>query len=440
MGFLESVVAFIFVVGIMVLVHEAGHFLAARYFDVKVESFSVGFGPRLFGVRRGETDYKVCALPLGGYVKMAGENPTEPSDDPRAFMAKPRWQRLIIAFMGPAFNLALAVFLLTGLFMAHYERLETETAPPEIGYIRPESPAEKAGIQEGDRIVAINGEPATTWESVRMIEVVAPYETLEVTLERDGRRFTVSVPVGVDEATGAGDAGWGVIAPARFVDLMPDMPAAKAGVKAGDVLVSINGEPVQSWRKVTDLVELSEGAPIQLTVRRDGELRSFEVTPVYHESADHGDAWRIGVRLEPVIEREVTQLSFGEAVRESLDQNAKSATLIFSFLKGLVEQRMSAKSLEGPIGIARLSGRAARNGWPELIGFMAIISLNLGILNLMPIPVLDGGMILMLLVESAMRRDFSLAVKERIVQTGLVFLILLFGFVMYNDIVKSLSG
>ena len=439
MGFLDYVIAFVFVLGVMVLVHELGHFLAARYFGVRVEAFAFGFGPRLFGYKRGDTDYKVCLVPVGGYVKMAGET-TKPTGDPAEFLAKPRWQRVIIALMGPAFNVVLALLLLTGLFMIRYERLAFQLEPPSIGYVAANSAAEKAGVREGDTIVAIDGEETPTWETVRLREITASYTTLNVTIERAGKRIDLPVAIDADEATGVGKAGWSEIVAVRLGRTLEGMPAEKAGIRDGDILVTLNGEKINSPAKVPDLIQQIGGHPITLEVSRDEQIVTLEATPVYDESDASNPAWRIGVELGAKYDRIRTRLGFADAWRESVDQNAKNATLIFGFLAGLIEQRMSPKSLEGPLGIARLSGQAARAGWPQLVMLMAAISLNLGIFNLLPIPILDGGVITLLLLESAMRRDISFAVKERIVQVGLVFILLLFAFVIYNDIVKSLSS
>ncbi len=439
MGFLENSLAFVFVLGVMVLIHELGHFLAARYFDVRVEAFSIGFGPRLFGFRRGETDYKVCALPLGGFVKMAGENPSEPTDDPRGFLAKPRWQRLIIAFMGPLFNVILAVVLLAGLFMVRYERLTFTTEPAVIGYVTRGSPADKAGIRQGDRIVALDGRETPTWESVMLTEIAGAHLTVRVTVERDGERVVVPVELGADEKTGIGSAGWSERARVKLSPL-EGKAAAKAGVEEGDILVAVNGEPIYAPGQVQTLIQDAAGKPVRLELRRGSETIEREVTPELGKVPGMSEeSWLIGVGLNPDYDRINTRLSLVEATRESIDQNVKNATLIFQVLGGMIEQRLSPKSITGPIGIARLSGEMARRGWPELIGLMAAISLNLGIFNLLPIPILDGGVITLLLFESVTRRDVSLVVKERIVQVGFVFLMLLFAFVMYNDIMKSLG-
>ncbi len=439
MGFIENSLAFVFVLGVMVLIHELGHFLAARYFDVRVESFSIGMGPRLFGYRRGETDYKICVLPIGGYVKMAGESIGEPTGDPREFLAKPRWQRLIIAFAGPLFNVLLAIALPVGLYMAHFERYTFWSEPAVVGYVEADSSAAKAGVKTGDHIVRLDGTDTPDWQSVRLAEVAAVNKKSGLTLERNGRRIDTSLTIEPDEQ-GMGRAGWIEGSPVRLSEPLPGMPASKADIHAGDMLVAIDGNAIDAVTEVIDLIQASEGKPMTLTLERDGRKVETQVAAIYNDEGPQPPAWQVGIGLEPVYESTVMQLGFFDALKQSVEDNRRNAMLIFNFLGGLIEQRMSPRSLEGPIGIARLSGEAARRGWPELIGLMAGISLNLGIFNLLPIPILDGGVILLLLFESLIRRDVSLVVKERIVQAGLVFLVLLFVFVMYNDISKSLPG
>jgi regulator of sigma E protease len=436
MGVIENGLAFVFVLGVMVLIHELGHFLAARYFDVRVESFSIGFGPRLFGFRRGPTDYKICALPLGGYVKMAGETLGEPTGDPDEFLAKPRWQRLIIVAMGPIFNGVLAVGLLMGLYMFHYETVAFLEEPAVVAAVEDGSPAANAGVQPNDRILSIDGRDTPDWKSVHLAVLTDAEKTVPVVVDRNGEHTTLNVAIKANEHD-VGEAGWIEATPIRL-DPIEGKPAAAAGVQAGDVVVSINGHKVLHDRDVLDVIEKSNGEPLAMVLDRNGSQVQMNVSAEKDVDPDGREAWRIGAYIGPV--RTVTQLGVGEAFKQSIDDNSRYAMLIVRFLQGLFEQRMSPRSLEGPIGIARLSGEAARAGWERLIELMAGISLNLGIFNLLPIPILDGGGILILLIESVMRRDISLVVKERIVQVGLVFLVLLFAFVMFNDIQKSLPN
>ncbi len=436
MGALENTLAFIFVLGVMVLIHELGHFLAARYFDVRVESFSIGFGPRLFGFKRGPTDYKVCALPLGGYVKMAGEQFGDPTGDPDEFLSKPRWQRLIIVAMGPIFNGVLAVALLMGLYMAHYETVAFLEEPAVVAAVAEGSPAEAAGVQPDDRILSLDGEETPTWKAVHLATLTAAHKSVPVEIERDGKRMTLDVAVESNEHD-VGEAGWIEAASVRL-DPIEGKPAAEAGIEPGDIVLAIDGERIRHHDDVLEKIQGSAGRPMAMILDRDGMQVEVRVAAEEDVNERGEDVWRVGAYIGPV--RTVTSLGAGEAFQESLETNGENATLIVRFLQGLFEQRMSPRSLEGPIGIARLSGEAARAGWQRLIELMAGISLNLGIFNLLPIPILDGGGILILLIESVMRRDISLVVKERIVQVGLVFLVLLFAFVMFNDIQKSLPN
>jgi len=441
MVFVQNVIAVVFVLGVMILIHELGHFLAAKYFDVRVEAFSFGFGPRIFGKRWGETDYRVCALPLGGYVKMAGEQPgDEHTNDPREFMCKPRWQRLIIAVMGPVANVFLAIGLLLGLFMIRFERLAIQDQPAVLGDVDANSPAAKAGLREGDRIVTIDGKQNPNWEDVTMRIVAGVNKPIDLRIERAGKQFDVEVMPTAEPSTGIGYTGWSERVPIQLGEVVAGMPAEKAGLKPGDILAAVEGQAIYSRHKLPQILQQAAGRPVSLDYLRNGERRTTTLTAVLHQSGEEGAAWRIGVALMAKYERVTTRLSFGEALRESIEQNSKNATLIFQFLQGIIQRRMSPKSLEGPIGIARLSGQAARQGSTDLILLMSAISLNLGIFNLLPIPILDGGVIMLLLFESLMGRDISLAVKERIVQVGFVFLMLLFVFVIYNDIMKLARG
>jgi regulator of sigma E protease len=421
-------------IGVMILIHELGHYWAARFFDVKVETFSFGFGPRLFGFKKGETDFRIAAIFFGGYVKMAGEQPgDENSDDPRGFLAKPRWQRLIIAFAGPAMNIVLAVGILTGLFMVRFPKLPSSPSP-EVSYVMPDSAAAKAGIREGDRIVQIDNTVNPTWEDIGMKEVASAGHDLSVWISRNGERKHVTVTPILDPKTGTGFAGWGEENEIEVISAPPDKPAAEAGLEPGDILISVNGQTIRSTPKLHDVINNTGGTPVTIVYARNGKQGTLNVKPVMTSMDGGAPRWMIGVNLGPKVE--FVSLSFPQALVESVRYNAKNATLIYQFLRGIVERRMSPKSLEGPIGIARLSGQAAREGPTAYFALTAMVSLNLAIFNLLPIPILDGGVILLLLVEMFMRRDLSLRVKETVFKLGFVFLMAVVAFVLYNDISK----
>jgi regulator of sigma E protease len=424
---------FLVLIGVMIIIHELGHYWAARFFDVKVETFSFGFGPRLFGFRKGETDFRFAAILFGGYVKMAGEQPgDEGAADPRSVLQKPRWQRLIITFAGPAMNILLAVVVLTGLFMVHFPKLPTKPSPV-IGYVVPDSAAAKAGIHEGDRIVQIDNTSDPTWDDIGMKEVASAGHPLTVWISRNGERRRVTVTPVLDPKTGAGFAGWAEESQIEIAGVLPGKPAAKAGFQAGDIVVSIDGQPVRSTPKLHDIISDNGGQPVTIVYSRNGKLSTATIKPELTES-DGTKKWMIGVSLQPRVV--FVSLAFPQALAESVKQNAKSATFIYELLRGIIERRMSPKSLAGPIGIAQMSGEAAREGPAAYFGLAAMLSLNLAIVNLLPVPILDGGMILMLLVEIFMRRDLSLRVKEAALKVGFVFLMGIVAFAIYNDISK----
>ena len=262
---------FLVLIGVMILIHEFGHYWAARFFDVKVETFSFGFGPRLFGFKKGETDFRFAALLFGGYVKMAGEQPgDESASDPRSFLQKPRWQRMIIAFAGPAMNVLLAVVILTGLFMVRFPQIPT-TPAPVVGYVLPDSPAAKAGIQEGDRIVQIENSVDPTWEDIAMKEAASAGHPLNLWITRNDQRKMVTVTPTLDPKTGIGFAGWGEESEIEIASELPGKPAAEAGLKAGDIIVSANGQPVRSTPKLREIVTSTAGKPVTLVYSRNGQ-------------------------------------------------------------------------------------------------------------------------------------------------------------------------
>ncbi len=435
-GFLYALFYMVIVLGVMIVVHELCHFLAAKFFGVRVEVFSVGFGKRLFGFKRGETDYRISALPLGGYVKMTGENPMEErTGEPGEFMSHPRWQRLVIAIAGPAMNILLAVALLTGVFMVHYEHPVYLDQPAVIGWVLDNSAAEKAGLQPGDRIVKIGNTQNPTWEDVLPKVLLSPNQPVNLVVQRGNETLSKTIvpePVGQEQF---GNPGWVPEQPMKVTYLEPDMPAVPAGIKLGDEIVAVNGVPVRSTGALKRKLQQTKDQAVDITLLRSGKEVHVTVAPALDK--EHNE-YRLGFASEPL---HVDKLSFSAALNKSIDQNKKNSMLILELVKKMVERKVSIKQMEGPIGIARASGEAARQeGWTPLLGLMAAISLNLGIFNLFPIPILDGGLILLLLIESLMRRDISMRVKERIYQAAFVCLVLFAGLVIFNDVMKALPG
>jgi regulator of sigma E protease len=433
--FLTSLVAVVAVLGFMILIHEFGHFAVAKWLGVRVEQFAIGFGKRLIGFRRGETDYRINAIPLGGYVKMSGENPMDDrTGDPREFLSHPRWHRFLIAIAGPAMNIMLAVVLLTLVYMLHYEYPAVYDEPTVIGWVLKDSAAAKAGFQIGDKITRIDETQNPNWEQVELTEAMSPGQPLAVTVERNGQSIEKTVtpePTGVDQI---GFSGWAPKEKSVIItDLMPNMPAEKAGLQEGDQIVSLDGQPVPALTAMVESLEVTKNKPIHLTVVRGGQEKTFTVQPELSEKR-----YRIGIGS---VQTKIKTLPFAEAFDLSLHENRQNALLILTLVKKLAQHKISPRSIEGPIRIGQAAGEAARRkGWTPLMGLTAAISLNLGIFNLLPIPILDGGVILFLLIESLMRRDISLHIKERVYQAAFVFLVLFAVMVIYNDLMKTIPG
>lgn len=442
LSILHTIFVMAIVLGFMILIHEFGHYAAAKYFGVRVEVFSIGFGKRLLGFRRGETDYRISALPLGGYVKMSGENPMDArTGDPGEFLSHPRWQRFIIALAGPAMNIFLAVALLTAVYMVHYSYPVFWDGPATVGWVMNNTPAEKAGIQPGDKILRVDEVSNPTWEQVDVKEALSPNQPLNFTIERNGKVIDQQItpePIGVHQY---GDIGWLPKEPnVALTSVEPDMPAEKAGLKVGDIIQSVNGQPIPEIAALVEMLTHTKDQPLQIVVNRDGQIMTFNVKPVLAPAGSSSEPrYRIGVASEPPMK--VVRLLFPEALRRSLDTNKKSSLLILELLRKMAEHKVSMRQVDGPIGIGSAIGQAAREqGWSPLFQITAAISLNLGIMNLLPIPILDGGVILLLFIESLMQKDISLSIKERIYQAAFVFLVLFAVMVIYNDIVKTLPG
>ncbi len=433
MGFLGPVFWVVILLGIMILVHEMGHFWAALSVGIKVETFSIGFGPRLFGFRRGETDFRVSAVPFGGYVRMLGEQPgDEVSSDPRSFQAKARWQRAIVIIAGPLMNVLLAVGLVTGLYMYGFPK-EVATGNTVISSIEPNSPAAQAGLEQGDRIIQIGSIHDPSWQDVLTQEALNANHAVPVTVNRKGHEVTLKVTPRMDPKEGVGIAGWR--GDVQIGEVLKGWPGQAAGLQSGDLLVSVNGQPIESALTVQKAIIHSGGKPVQFELLRDGQLKKIEVSPVATNVAQM--PWRIGVNFRMPIK--MVKLPIGPALAESLRFNRQYATMIFQVLGSIVERRMSPKTLAGPIGIAQMSNEAAEEGPSSFLALMAIVSLNLAIFNLLPIPILDGGTLLLLLVEMLLQREVSMQVKETVFKLGFVFLMMVVVFVIYNDISRILT-
>ncbi len=438
---------FILVLGVLILVHEWGHFIIARLFGVRVDVFSIGFGPRLFGFKWGATDWRVSAVPLGGYVRMAGQDITEidsgdvkPTGAPDELMSKPRWQRALISFAGPLINLIFPLFLLTAFFVLKGEPYpKYEDQPLVIANLQKDSPLAKAGVVQGDRVLSIDGISNPTWGvAERLIDKSPVGHSYQLTLDHQGASRTLSV-----SATGLQSPGllFGFPADVPVVvgDLEANFPAKNAGVRVGDVVDSINGEKLESWSAFVDKVQHSDGKSFSLTVLRKGQPVTMQITPQRGKNELGEEAWMLGFfRVANNPEIAIRKIGFSQAVIQSGQYTWRGTQMIIDVVGRLVSGKTSPKQLQSVIGIASMAGKAVEEGSYAVVQLMVVLSVNLGILNLLPIPILDGGNILLLALEGLRRRDFSLTFKERFIQVGLVFLLVLFAYVMYNDVVRLL--
>lgn len=435
MGFLGPVFWVVILLGVMILIHELGHFWACLATGVKVETFSIGFGPRLFGIRRGDTDYRVSAILFGGYVRMFGEIAgDDKAADPRSFQAKPRWKRAIVIIAGPLMNVLLAVGLVTGLYMYAYPK-EVNTTDPQIASVTPGSAAAEAGIQPGDRIIQFGDRKNPDWDYVLTQEALNANHPLQVVVNRHGKDIDLSVTPHMDPKEGIGVVGWSGSTPVEVGDVMAGSPAAQAGLKSGDVFIRVNGKSIASPLAVQQAVLHANGEPIHFQVMRNGSMREISVAP--KATGDPKMPWRIGINFKLPVQ--FVKLGFGPALDQSLRFNRTNALMVFQVLGSIAERRVSPKSLTGPIGIAQMSSQAAQEGaWSYLL-LMAFVSLQLAIFNLLPIPMLDGGTLLLLIIEMLLQREVSLQVKETAFKLGFVFLMMVVVFVIYNDISRILT-
>jgi regulator of sigma E protease len=427
------------VLGVMIFVHEWGHFIAAKLAGVKVEVFSFGFGPRLFGVKRGDTDYRLSALPFGGYVRMAGDNPIEErTGADYEFLSKPRWMRVLIACAGPAMNIIFGFLIFWGIFWLVGIPSEDYLRRPAQVVAVPQDNATASGVQSGDRIVNVNGVTTPTWESVfTQLKDEQPNASFNFTVSRASTQQKLTGTIPPPPATIDSVLGYPLMPPVAD-EIAIGSPAERAGMKEGDMIVAMDGKPVVTRPQLVEGVQHSNGRSIQFTVQRDGKDVSFEITPMRAMGMDGSMVWQIGVLRK--VQEKFERQSFVEAGKVATVQTTMGIKEIGMVLGGLFTGKVKIRQLTSVVGIARESGRAAKRGPVDLIWLMAVISLNLGLLNLLPIPILDGGHVLMLAIEGILRRDLSLAVKERFVQVGLVFLLGIFAFVMYSDIFKLVQS
>jgi len=427
-------------IGVMVVVHEFGHFAVAKLCRVRVEAFSLGFGPRLFGFKYGETDYKVCLLPLGGFVKMTGENPDEAekaAEDPRAFTSHPRWQRMLIGVAGPMANFALTMLLMIFYFGFINEVWSVTVKTTSVEWVTPGSAADSAGLKTGDEILRFDNVNHPDWEAVYDHCRLNANQMVPVMVERGGQTLPLSLHVPSSaksdsfDLTDAGISPQYLPGPITVAQVQPGTPAEQSGLRAGDAIEDVDGHAFHTVSTLVAYMQWDEGKVLALTVLRNGATLQLTATPTKMDTR-----WLLGFLAEPTPIHN-NPLSLPAAWNKSTAFFGNNSLLVVEVLDRLFTNRLSVRQLMGPVGIAKAAGEAAEmDGWYPKFMLAGEISLQLGMLNLLPFPILDGGMILLLLIESALRHDISLAIKERIYQAAFVVLMAFFVFVLFNDVSK----
>lgn len=434
---MSQLFSFLIVIGIIIFIHESGHFSMAKLFGIPVSTFSLGFGPKLFGFRRKETEYRISAIPLGGYVKIHGMEDQEANpEDPNSFYNRPRYQRFLVLFMGVGFNFLLAILFITISLNQGIQVGQSSGMPALVGYVMPDSPAAKAGIQPGDTILQMDGRATPTWQEVHQSTMLNPDETISIQFRRGGQVMEKSVHLDREPENGFGMLGVAPVLRLMIAEVVKGRPAESAGLKANDIVKSINGNEVHSVEWAVSAVQNSGGKPIAITVERkegSGKVdREFSITP----AKDNG-VWKIGVAFtpdEPMINK---KLSLPDALAESFRTCKEQVALHGIYLSRLFQGKLTLRATSGPFGIAKMSQAARDSGLSRFLLFIGIVSFDIGLINLLPIPALDGGHLFFLVVEGIIRRELSVKLKERVTMVGFFFLIGVMVVVLYYDILKT---
>ncbi|MFH1830809.1 MAG: RIP metalloprotease RseP [Pseudomonadota bacterium] len=433
-----TILYFIIALGLLIFIHEFGHFIVAKRAGICVEAFSLGFGPRILGIKWGDTDYRISLFPLGGYVKMRGEEPGEESaTDPRSFSAKSVWVRAKVVFFGPLMNLILTLALMPIVFMIGRAEPVFLHEPPIITDIKAESPAQEAGLIKGDLLVSVDGKKVTSWENVLNKILLSPGTEMTFGVEREGRFVPIKVKVGdLPELRG----GYVGVEPMLFIgaepwvgEVRPGGSAEAAGIMPGDLVISFDGKNVYDWLDLTRLVNESGGKETTVVVQRDGNMLDLPVKAEFNEKFGR---WIIGVTKDRMsgVPMQVQQYGFFGAIVRGTKENLKLAKLTFDVLGRLVTAKLSFKVIGGPVVIAKASAAAAASGFSNFLYFLAFLSMQLSILNFLPIPVLDGGQLVFLGWEAIRRKPLNMRIRLIAHQVGFFLLIGLMLLVTINDI------
>ncbi|RPI70709.1 MAG: RIP metalloprotease RseP [Ignavibacteriales bacterium] len=448
---MDYIIYFAITIGILVFVHEFGHFAAAKLCGMRADVFAIGFGKRLFGYNKitgftfgelskdfdgqGNTDYRLCLLPLGGYVKIAGMvdesmdvDFADKEPQPYEFRAKPTWMKVVVITAGVIMNLLLAWAIFWG---RNYFQEKPVTKTTTIGYVIPHSPADSIGFEEGDKVLAVNGTQVNNWEELNQELFISTLgEDLSLKVERDNDIETISFPrTKIPE-----DAVERFLIPEglgrpTIAEVIEDSPAEEAGIQAGDVFLSVNGADVFAGTQVTEIFQNNKEQSINIILKRENDTLNAAVTP--------GSDGIIGVHITNPYTGEIDYISFGffEAIYMGWSDIVEITKLTFRMLGKVIGGDLEfGKAFGGPVKIAQFAARSADTGILSFLYFLAMLSLSLAIINILPFPVLDGGHLIIILIEGIMKREIPVKIKVAIQNTGFVILLLLMAFIIYNDI------
>jgi regulator of sigma E protease len=415
----------------MVFIHELGHFSVAKWVGVKVHTFSIGFGKKLIKFKRGDTEYALSAVPFGGYVAMAGESPDDGgygnSDE---FRQKPIPARLAIAVAGPAANLVFAIAILFGLYLSGVQEPNTTMI---VGEVEVGSAAAAAGVLPGDEVLKLNGKPQTGWEQFMQDVAMEGGHPVPLSLRRAGKDTVVNMTSEINPKFGIAFSGISPEADVEVDKVIKGKPAEAAGLLADDKILSVDGIRIPSATSLIEMVNGSKGAPITIALERKGEKKEIQVTPVMDDASKR---YIVGIYPRVIVPTMLVKRSAPEAFRKSLEKNWESGTMVLRTLSGIATGKIKMKALSGPIGIVQMIAGSLRQSVQKFLEFMALLNTNLAVLNILPLAITDGGLVVFLLLEAVRRKPLSLNTQHIINRVGISFFLLLFLFVTFQDIIR----
>lgn len=428
---IHTVLAFLILISILIVFHEFGHFIVAKIFGVKVEVFSVGFGTPIFKKQIGETIYQVAYIPMGGYVKLYGEE--EDVKDKRAFSSKAPWQKILIAAAGPFFNLVIAFIGFTLAYTIGINQLAYFKEPVVVGYVDKNSTFYKAGIRPGDEIIKIANTPIKDWKDILIGEIKSVGTKAKVWYKRDGSIYESNIKIGKilnQDSLGI----YPKISPI-VGGVVKNSPAYEVGIKPNDKILAINNKPIKSWYDISDMIREDKGKPISIIVQRNNDIITKIIVPKYSKSLKE---YYIGIY--PISTTIVEKYPLNIAMLKSIEHIKSLTILSFDSIKSLITLHASFLNLSGPISIAKMSGQAAKNGISDFLAFMSFVSLQLAIINILPIPMLDGGLIVLFLIELIIRKPLSETFKEYWQKFGIAFVVSLSAVAILSDLIRLFTG